>query len=163
VPDSILKIGIFRAENALEATDSDPRLQFKTCIRKSFAGAGNQSFTGIFTQLTARLETGLCPGTVHPLLANAARAIACTLITMSETMKPTFGLVRRPRGGGLRKEDHSPACGGKSTDPIWRGQTGKVNSRFAVPFLICRCRACSAIWLVWLVRVAKNPLVLFCR
>jgi len=57
-----------------------------------------QSFTGIFTCLAARSENCLCSGIVRPLLADASDAVACTLITMSETMKQTFGLVRRPWG-----------------------------------------------------------------
>jgi integrase len=57
-----------------------------------------QSFTGIFTCLVARSETGHCTVNARPLLANATSADACTLITMSETMKQAFGLVRRPWG-----------------------------------------------------------------
>jgi hypothetical protein len=56
------------------------------------------SFTGIFTCLAARSENCLCSDTARPLLANATDADACTLITMSEAMKQTFGLVRRPWG-----------------------------------------------------------------
>ena len=59
---------------------------------------GSQSFTGIFTCLAARSETGHCTVNARPLLANATSADACTLITMSETMKQAFGLVRRPWG-----------------------------------------------------------------
>ncbi len=59
---------------------------------------GSQSFTGIFTCLAARSENCLCSATARPLLAKATSADACTLITMSEAMKQTFGLVRRPWG-----------------------------------------------------------------
>jgi hypothetical protein len=57
-----------------------------------------QSFTGIFTELAARSETCYCPAIALPLLANAREAEPDTLITMSEAMKQTFGLVRRPWG-----------------------------------------------------------------
>jgi integrase len=60
--------------------------------------AGSQSFTGIFTCLAARSESCLCSDTAGPLLANATVADACTLITMSESMKQAFGLIRRPWG-----------------------------------------------------------------
>jgi len=40
--DSIAKPGIFRAENALEATDSDPRLQRLTQISSFRAGDENR-------------------------------------------------------------------------------------------------------------------------
>jgi hypothetical protein len=48
--------------------------------------------------LAARSETGHCTVNARPLLANATDADAGTLITMSETMKQAFGLVRRPWG-----------------------------------------------------------------
>jgi integrase len=56
------------------------------------------SFTGIFTCLAARSETGHCTVNARSLLAYATSAEPDTLITMSETMKQTFGLVRRPWG-----------------------------------------------------------------
>ena len=59
---------------------------------------GGSSFTGIFTCLAALLESGHCPVTARPLLANATSADCFTLITMSESMKQAFGLVRRPWG-----------------------------------------------------------------
>jgi len=57
-----------------------------------------QSYTGIFTGLAARSENCYCSAIARPLLAYATVADACTLITMSETMKQAFGLVRRPWG-----------------------------------------------------------------
>jgi hypothetical protein len=78
--------------------DSDLRLQPKPFIYRGFIGVGSQSFTGIFTGLAARSETGHCTVNARPLLANATDALAGTLITMSETMKQAFGLVRRPWG-----------------------------------------------------------------
>lgn len=57
-----------------------------------------QSFTGNFTCLAARSETGHCTVNARPLLANATGADAFTLITMNETMKQAFGLIRRPWG-----------------------------------------------------------------
>jgi hypothetical protein len=57
-----------------------------------------QSFTGIFTCLAARSETGHCSVNARPLLAYATDAVPGTLINMSETMKQAFGLVRRPWG-----------------------------------------------------------------
>ena len=59
---------------------------------------GSQSFTGTFTYLAARSEICLCSDTAGPLLANATVADCLTLITMSETMKQAFGLVRRSWG-----------------------------------------------------------------
>ena len=81
-----------------ETTDSDPRLQPKPFIYWGFREVWGQSFTGIFTELAARSETGLCSATACPLLANATQCRGFTLITMSEAMKQTFGLVRRPWG-----------------------------------------------------------------
>ena len=57
-----------------------------------------QSFTGIFTCLAARSETCHCPAIARPLLAYATDAEPDTLITMSESMKQAFGLIRRPWG-----------------------------------------------------------------
>ena len=57
-----------------------------------------RSFTGIFTGLAARSETCHCPAIARPLLAYATDAEPATLITMSESMKQAFGLVRRPWG-----------------------------------------------------------------
>jgi hypothetical protein len=78
--------------------DSDPRLQSKPFIYRGFIGVRGLSFTGIFTCLAARSETGHCTVNARSLLANATDADAGTLITMSETMKQAFGLVRRPWG-----------------------------------------------------------------
>ena len=79
-------------------SDSYPRLQSKPFIYRGFIGVGSQSYTGIFTCLAARSETGHCSVNARPLLAYATVADAGTLITMSETMKQAFGLVRRPWG-----------------------------------------------------------------
>jgi hypothetical protein len=65
---------------------------------QGFIGVLGQSFTGIFTCLAARSETCYCPAIARPLLANARDAEPETLITMSESMKQTFGLIRRPWG-----------------------------------------------------------------
>ena len=78
--------------------DSDPRLQSKAFIYRGFMVVRGQSFTGNFTCLAARSETGHCTVNARPLLANATDAIAGTLTTMSENMKQAFGLVRRPWG-----------------------------------------------------------------
>lgn len=59
---------------------------------------GGRIFTGIFTCLAARSVFGHCSVNACPHLANASRADCFTLATMSETMKQTFGLVRRPWG-----------------------------------------------------------------
>jgi len=58
----------------------------KTFIYRGFIGVGSQSFTGIFTCLAVRSETGHCTVNARPLLANATDADAGTLITMSGTM-----------------------------------------------------------------------------
>ena len=59
---------------------------------------GGWSFTGFFTGLAARSEIGYCSAIARPLLAYARDAGPDTLSNMSETMKQTFGLVRRPWG-----------------------------------------------------------------
>jgi hypothetical protein len=56
------------------------------------------SFTGFFTCFTARAEFWFCPVNARPLLANRERADRFTLVTMRETMKQRYGLVRRPWG-----------------------------------------------------------------
>jgi len=75
-----------------------PASSSKPLIGKGFLRAGSQSFTGIFTCLAVRSETGLCSDTACPLLAYATAADCLTLINMSETMKQAFGLVWRPWG-----------------------------------------------------------------
>jgi hypothetical protein len=81
-----------------ELIDSGLSPPIRTLYLRGFIEVGSQSFTGIFTGLAACSEIGLCPATARPLLANSTVAGAGTLITMSETMKQAFGLVRRPWG-----------------------------------------------------------------
>jgi hypothetical protein len=82
----------------MDLFDSDPRLQSKPFICWAFLRVVGLSFTGIFTCLAVRSEIGFCPDTARAVLANVANAPACTLKTMSDAMKQTFGLVRRPWG-----------------------------------------------------------------
>jgi len=96
--DSPMKSGIFEAQRRGKRADSDPRLQSKPFNYWGFMRVGSLSFTGIFTGLAARSEICLCSDTAGPLLAHARGVDACTLITMSEAMKQTFGLIRRPWG-----------------------------------------------------------------
>jgi hypothetical protein len=49
--------------------DSDLRLHVKPFIYRGFLRVLGQSYTGIFTGLAARSETGLCSDTARPLLA----------------------------------------------------------------------------------------------
>jgi bacterioferritin-associated ferredoxin len=57
-----------------------PTLQSKPLQIKDFLAVLGQSFTGIFTCLAARSETGHCSVNARPLLANATSADAYTLM-----------------------------------------------------------------------------------
>ena len=65
-------------------------------VYRGLMQAGSESFTRIFICLAARPETVICSDNSRPLLVEAKSVIACTLRTMSEAMKHTFGLIRRP-------------------------------------------------------------------
>ena len=72
-----------------------PTLQLISLIYQRFLAVLGLSFTGIFTCLAARSETGHCMAIAGPLLAYARDAEPDTLITKSESMKQAFGLIRR--------------------------------------------------------------------
>jgi hypothetical protein len=55
-----MKSGIFGVQQRGKSLDSNPRLQSKPFIYSGFIEVGSQSFTGIFTCLAARSETGHC-------------------------------------------------------------------------------------------------------
>ena len=93
-----MKSGIFEGQRRGNLADSDPRLQLNSLIYKGFLWVLGQSFTGIFTCLAARPENCYCSAIARPLLAYATGAVPDTLITMSESMKQAFGLIRRPWG-----------------------------------------------------------------
>ena len=78
--------------------DSDPRLHGNYLQMQGFSGVLGRSFTGFFTCLAARSENCHCSAIARPKLAYARDAGPETLITMSESMKQTFGLIRRPWG-----------------------------------------------------------------
>ena len=64
-----MKFAIFEVQQRGKLADSDPRLHVKPFIYRGFLWVLGQSYTGIFTGLAARSETGLCSDTARPLLA----------------------------------------------------------------------------------------------
>jgi hypothetical protein len=60
-----MKSGIFEVQRWENMADSDPRLQLNPFINKDFLRVLGQSYTGIFTGLAARSETGLCSDTAR--------------------------------------------------------------------------------------------------
>ena len=59
---------------------------------------GDRIFTGLFTNLAALAELGLCSVNARPLLSFSRSADRFTLATMSEAMQQQFGLIQRPWG-----------------------------------------------------------------
>jgi hypothetical protein len=75
--------------------DSDPRLQSKPFIYRGFLEVGSQSFTGIFTCLAARSETGHCTVNARPLLAYATDAEPDTLIIQNNEYNPISNMSNK--------------------------------------------------------------------
>src|SRR5271165_4945054 len=78
-----MKSGTIDRQTRRKMADSDPRLQRLMVRHHWLRTARESSFTGFFTGLAARSETGFCPVNTRPLLANAVSADCFTLATMS--------------------------------------------------------------------------------